>query len=272
MTDAMSAADTPTPADTLVLPGVALPPSHRLVSLATRPDLQRALSLHCSQVWAPFMLEDAVSNELWHHLAEDFPAFQLLILDGQDRIMVGGNAAPLVWDGTDEGLPDGWDDQLQRSVTDMLAGRKATSLGAIQVVVDPIHQGNGWSGVMLRAMCSAARAHGLRALMACVRPTWKERYPLVPIERYVTWRRGDGLPFDPWVRLHVRSGGRIVRSSPRSMQVTGSVAQWQEWAGMPFPESGDFVVPGAAALVHIDRDVDLGTYHDPNVWIVHDLT
>ena len=29
--------------------------------------------------------------------------------------------------------------------------------------------------------------------MAPVRPTWKERYPLVPIERYAAWRRPDGL-------------------------------------------------------------------------------
>ena len=74
------------------------------------------------------------------------------------------------------------------------------------------------------------------------------------------------------MRLHVRLGGRIVRPVPRSMAVTGTVAQWQEWAGMAFPESGDYVVPGAADLVHIDREADLGTYHDPNVWIVHDLT
>jgi hypothetical protein len=46
-------------------------------------------------------------------------------------------------------------------------------------------------------MAELARRQGLEALIAPVRPSWKERYPLVPIERYAGWRRADGLLFDP---------------------------------------------------------------------------
>ena len=56
-------------------------------------------------------------------------------------------------------------------------------------------------------MAGSRPAHGLDALIAPVRPTWKERYPLTPIERYVLWRREDGLPYDPWLRTHERVGG-----------------------------------------------------------------
>ena len=55
------------------------------------------------------------------------------------------------------------------------------------------------------------------------------------------------------------------------MTMTGTVADWERWTGMAYPESGDYVVPGAAGLVHIDRAADRGIYHDPNVWVVHDL-
>ncbi len=112
----------------------------------------------------------------------------------------------------------------------------------------------------------------MRALIACVRPTWKERYPLVPIERYARWTREDGLPFDPWIRLHVKLGGRIVRGVPHAMTIPGTVSEWESWTEMSFPESGDYVVPRGAALVSIDRERDQGIYHDPNVWVVHDLT
>jgi hypothetical protein len=40
---------------------------------------------------------------------------------------------------------------------------------------------------------------------------------------------------------------------------------------MAFPDSGDHIVPRAAAVVHVDRDADRGTYDDPNIWIIHDL-
>jgi hypothetical protein len=89
------------------------------------------------------------------------------------------------------------------------------------------------------------------------------------LERYAAWLRDDGEPFDPWIRLHVRLGGRIARPSPASMRITGTVVDWESWTGMTFPETGEYVVPGAAAMVQVDREADLGTYLDPNVWIVH---
>lgn len=54
---------------------------------------------------------------------------------------------------------------------------------------------------LLTSMRTLAARHGLVHLVAPVRPSWKERYPLTPIERYVTWRREDGQLLDPWMRV-----------------------------------------------------------------------
>ena len=59
----------------------------------------------------------------------------------------------------------------------------------------------------------AAGSLGLRELDAPVRPTRKSLYPLIPIERCVEWRRGDGDHVFPGglAPLHVRDGiGRHV--------------------------------------------------------------
>ena len=37
---------------------------------------------------------------------------------------------------------------------------------------------------MVQAMAALGAAHGLGHLIAPVDPSWKERYPLTPIERY----------------------------------------------------------------------------------------
>lgn len=248
-----------------------LPAGTRLVSLAERPDLREALGDHNVAVWPAFMLESAISNERWHHLGDDYPAFQMALIDAGDTILAGLNSAPLPWDGTDEGLPEGWEAQLVASVDALAGGEHLDALGALQIVVHAERRGRGLADLMLAAMRANASARGLDAVIACVRPTWKPRYPLTPIERYATWTRDDGLPFDPWIRLHVRAGGRIVRPSPRSMTISGTVAEWEAWTGMVFPDSGQYVVPGACEPVTIDRDADLGSYHDPNVWIVHGL-
>jgi hypothetical protein len=124
---------------------------------------------------------------------------------------------------------------------------------------------------MIEAMREVALEAGFDDVIACVRPTEKARYPLLPIETYAAWRRDDGLPFDPWLRVHARAGARIVRASPRSMTIAGSIAEWEEWTGMRFPASGQYVVEGALAPVEIDVEADRGVYLDPNVWMVHGL-
>ncbi len=241
------------------------------MSLGERPELIDASLAFNDAAWPGFMHHDPTAGRLFHHLWDDFPAFQLVLLDPVGAIAATCNSMPLAWDGTDDGLPEGWDDQLERSAADLRSGHAADTLGAIQIVTSPERRGDGLSGVMLAAMQVQVRLRGLRAVIACVRPTLKHRYPHVPIERYVGWLREDGLPFDPWLRLHVRLGGRIVRVAPRSMVIAGSVAAWEDWTGLRFPESGPYVVEGAQQPVEIDREEDRGVYADPNVWIVHEV-
>lgn len=250
---------------------VNVPAGHDLVTIADRPELRHPLGTLNVSAWPEFMLHDPVANTLWDRLFDDFADLQMTLIDPSGEPVAGLNSAPLAWDGTDDGLPGGWDDQFTRSVEDVRAGHPRDTLGALQIVVRADRQGTGLAGVMLGAMRAAASERGLGALIACVRPTEKERYPLIPIERYATWTRADGLPFDPWIRLHVRLGGRVVRSSPASMRIEGTLAEWRDWTGLSFPESGSYLPAGAAAPVEVDADADRGVYLDPNVWIVHQL-
>jgi hypothetical protein len=92
------------------------------------------------------------------------------------------------------------------------------------------------------------------------------------VERYVGWERDDGLPFDPWLRVHRRLGAEFLRVAPRSMVITGTISEWEEWTGMRFPESDAFVVPGALQPVVLELGRDLGSYEEPNVWMRHPVT
>lgn len=251
--------------------GLVLPSEYRITTLTERSELEDRVDAHHAGLWEPFMLESEVANRMFPRAHADWPDHQLILLDASDAVVATSSAMPLAWDGTDADLPDSWEGQVLRSAADVDAGRTPTALGAMLIVVGRDLRGGGLSGVMLGAMQAAGRAAGYRAVIACVRPTEKHRYPLTPIERYAEWTRSDGFPFDPWIRLHVRLGGRIVRASPRSMTIRGSVADWERWTGLSFPDSGPYVVPTATSPVTIDRDLDEGLYFDENVWIVHDL-
>jgi len=74
------------------------------------------------------------------------------------------------------------------------------------------------------------------------------------------------------------AGGRptavsaLAAEIPRSLQITGTVAEWESWTELRFRETGDYVFPAGLATVHIDRDQDLGEYWEPNIWIIHPPT
>ena len=120
---------------------------------------------------------------------------------------------------------------------------------------------------ILGAMRAIAERRGLTHLVAPVRPSLKERYPLAPIERYVEWRRDDGSHFDPWIRAHERLGGVIVGPCRDSMLIQAPVAEWEQWTGMQFPEDGVYIVPGMLAPLEVFEGV--GTHVEPNVWMRH---
>lgn len=64
-------------------------------------------------------------------------------------------------------------------------------------------------------------------------------------------------------------GATVLGTAHRSMTITGTVAEWETWTGMVFPETGQYVVPDALGLVDIDRDTDTGTYLEDNLWVQH---
>lgn len=144
-------------------------------------------------------------------LYSDFTAFQIVLLDDQDKVVGCAHSIPLVWDGTADGLPSGWDQTLERGCLDHQAGLRPNTLSALGAMVLPEKQGEGLSRLLIEAMKAAGAAHGLTSLIAPVRPVWKSRYPLTPIEQYAFWQRPDGTPFDPWLRTHWRMGARILK-------------------------------------------------------------
>jgi GNAT superfamily N-acetyltransferase len=244
-----------------------------IATAADRPDLAD-LTWDASP-WPMFMRQDPVSDLYYTDPRAAFGEFVLVAVerDHPDRLVAKAYSVPFTWAADPaEALPGhGWDGVILAAALDRLAGRRGNLVSALEISVRPDLRGQGLSGVMLDAMRSNAARLGFTSLVAPVRPNAKHRHPDLPIAEYVARRRPDGLPEDPWLRVHVRAGGQVVGVRPHAMTIMGSLADWREWTGLPFDTTGPVYVPEALVPVYCDVAHDYAVYCEPCVWIHHRL-
>jgi GNAT superfamily N-acetyltransferase len=237
-----------------------------ILPLAQRPDLMDVF-WDMETSWPEFMKHDPIGNSYYACLEEYFLDYVLVALDGTGRIVAKAFSAPFRL--PDGDLPDnGWDFALRNALLTRIWGEEPNAVTAAEIAVEPALQGTGLSGVMLAALRDNAGRLGHRELLAPVRPNGKTDVH-EPMSSYAFRTRDDGLPVDPWLRVHVRAGGVIDRVAPRSMVIPGTVEEWREWTGLPFDTTGPVEVPGALAPVMCDVEHGVAVYVEPNVWVRH---
>lgn len=229
-------------------------------------ELQKPLG---SQTWPEFMQHDKIVIKYWQNLYTHFLNYQFALIDDNEIIGVG-NTVHLNWQKPFDELPEsGLDWAIEKANTDFKNALKSNTLIGLQILINNKYQGHGISYEMLKIMKNIAKTNGLDNFALPVRPTLKCNYPLIPMDDYINWKNNDGLPFDPWLRVHFKAGGKIIGICKKSMDISGSVSEWEKWTDLVFPSSGDYVVDKALIPITIDKKKDIGKYIEPNVWILH---
>ncbi|MFQ5974300.1 MAG: hypothetical protein ACE5Q3_18405, partial [Alphaproteobacteria bacterium] len=241
--------------------------SYATYTLQQRPELEDQIDRLSHEAWPEFMLHGNARH--WGALFDTFSDFQMLLCNPSDTLIAVGHTVPLVWDGSLDDLPTDIDDIIVRALDARENQHTPNTFAALAAIVAKDQQGQGLSTALLREMKSLAAEFDCDTLIVPVRPTWKSRYPLTPMEQYARWTRPDGAPFDPWLRVHWRLGAEPLHVARNTLTVAGTVVEWEAWTNMPFPDSGRYIVPGALQPVTIDRERDIGSYEDPNVWVKH---
>jgi hypothetical protein len=238
------------------------------VTLAERPELMDTF-WDMETSWPEFMKHDPIGNGYYASL-EEFADYVLVGLDDVGRMVAKAHSVPFV---LPEGeLPDaGWDFAIRSGLLTRLRREEPNAVTAVEIAIEPGLQGTGLSGLAVAALRDNAARLGHSELLAPVRPNGKTDVH-EPMADYAFRTREDGLPVDPWLRVHVRAGGRVDRVAPRSMVIPGTVEEWREWTGQPFDTTGPVVAPGALAPVMCDAEHGTATYDEPNVWVRHPIS
>ncbi|MEV6395787.1 N-acetyltransferase [Streptomyces sp. NPDC051907] len=242
-----------------------------ITTLAERPELQEPM-WQMLDTWAEFVSNDPVGWANIGRIVAELPEYVLVATEPDGTVVARAFSVPLQLAAEGRGwLPGtGWDQVMLWAFSDLRHGRTPDTVSAIEITVADGRLGRGISGRMLAAMRENARRLGFEELIAPVRPSRKSEEPAALIEEYAyRTRAADGLPEDPWLRVHVRAGGVIDSIAPASMTVSGTLEQWRKWTGLPFDASGPVEVPGALVPVHCDAERGYAVYVEPNVWVRH---
>lgn len=244
---------------------------YRFYTLEQRPELSEQLFMLGEQSFSKFLQNNDTAQ--YSSLFEEIMfKYCIVMCDDKDRVLGGGFTIPLEWDKSKENLPQGYDGAIIKAVEDFKTGKYINTLCGLSVIVSPDNRGQSLSYQILSAMKNLAKEHGLASLIIPVRPVLKRHYPILPIEDYVKWKKDDGSPFDPWLGIHWKMGAKIIGIAYNSMNISGTVANWEEWSGIRFLQSGEYVIPEGLVPVNISLENNIGEYAEPNVWVEHSIT
>jgi hypothetical protein len=245
---------------------------YSVVTLPERPDFLEPITTISKSLWVP-KLPPSRSAPLYPRIIQEFAENILIIFDDVSDEPVGyAGALTFVGPADLADLPDdGYDALIEQAFEARDHHLTPTLFGATVIGIRLDRRGQGLSEILAKALCDRARQGGFSDLVIPVRPTQKADEPLTPMADYVQKRRGDGLPQDPWIRLHARLGARIIKVCPTSMTLRAPVADWEAATGMRFDQSGPYAVPGGLAPLHVDLERGEGLLLEPNVWMHYDL-
>lgn len=236
-------------------------------SRADNPELRKAAMAIEQAAWNQlgYLNYTHAHYTFYSDVLDQYPDYQLCLIDEESGYPIAvANCVPVT---CPDDLPsEGWDWIVETAAS---GPKKYNMLGALAISVPVIHRHKGYARLMINAMQQLANQKGLGGVIAPVRPSAKSRHPFVPIHDYIHWSDERGRIYDPWIRSHVASGGKIVGPCLRSMVVEEPIAFWETWTQQEFSESGDYAVEGGLVPLSIDLDRQYGRYEEPNVWIVY---
>ncbi len=186
-----------------------------------------------------FITADREVKKYIGRVRECFPQLDVMLVDESDEPVATGWGVPISWSEETDDLPTSFADVLCRSVEIHETLADADTFVICGGVVHPERKGSGVAGELITALCAIGETHGLTRVVAPVRPTRKHLYP------------------------------QVIAMAPAAQVMTGTVSEWEAWTDLAMPVSGEYVIPQGMSVLRVERDADLGTYVEPNVWLRH---
>jgi hypothetical protein len=228
--------------------------------------------------WAPWL---EASTTTIAERATVFPAGQLVIKDGE-TFLASLSMNQINWDGNPATLPN-WDqvagvDTTNYSETYQAAGNTLVMM-SMNVALES--KGQQLPTKMIEYVKLLAQELGVAYVIGSFRPSGyglakKQTGFQLPFWEYCTTLQTDSQkPVDPWLRSLWWNGMQLMQEDPQAMQVSISLADFNQYRLSFKPEAWVEIQPGVWECEEVGTWVvvaETATYKESNVWGIIPLT
>lgn len=91
------------------------------------------------------------------------------------------------------------------------------------------------------------------------------------MSEYIDRKNNKGEYYDPWLNIHSKIGGKLLKICDKSMYIDGSIEQWKKWTHLKFDNNLESPIPTGFVPLRIYHPNHFAYYIESNVWFEHRL-
>ena len=224
-----------------------------------------------SSAWPPHLRLGTMDGRLkWLYDKLFFSCRVVLLANGSD-IAGTVKGIPLHWNTEISELPKTWEQVVEVGVNQHQSGVTPNAFVILGGSIAPCYKTNGLSKYLLKAMKELCLRQGICTLLAPVRPSAKHNFPSMCTEEYIKLTDSDGRVLDPWLRMHLAEGARVLHIASNFQRVEANINDWSELVDSELLREQHVVVPLANELLSIDHKAGMGVLSESNIWIIYEF-
>lgn len=229
------------------------------------PDLASRISELEDETFPTFLNEEPIWQNNQADIMHTFANYHYLVLDEAGNVVGANINVPLAWSGDPHDLPS-YNELLELCLAQHKAGLKPTALVGILGAVAPEYQGKGLAKLLMKTNTQTQRKYGFSYYLSPIRPAIKQLYPNYSLETFLSWRMSEGDLIDSWLNFFRKAGATELGIARDAITMEAPLEQWEQWTGITFPATGQFIIPGGHQMLNVDVSRNTGTYSEDHLW------
>ena len=199
----------------------------------------------------------------------------IMLIDEGNNLMSHGILCKIFWDGDTKNLPnDGWTGSTITAYKNNLEKIETNTMVGLFAHVSKKFRNQKLSGSLVDNMKKIAKKNKFKLIIPLRPPSrYEKEYCNMEFEKFCNLKTEEGMPKDPWFRLHKKLNAKFLKISKTSHQRAMSLSTFNNLFGKKnITKTGyyDFEIFGNWHNIYIDLILNIAVMNEGCQWVEHE--